>query len=385
MVRSNYLLNKKIFTMVGIKDVAKLAGVSHGTVSNVLRGDTYVSPEKVKKVKGAVNKLDYKRNIVASRLKSKFAKTIGLVMPNIDDSNFSLIYKGIERVLFEKDYHLSLFTTNEESSKENFGIVQLLQLKSQGLIIITCQPENTSLFKELESSNIGLILLERKVRNSNFNIIQYNNYQSIYDVVIENLQSDRKNILLITGPIKYSNEKQCINAYKKAYEMLRIKLDDSYIRSISLNKESSFIETINFLKENMIEVIITTSSELLEGVLKGLSLLGEKKLVISLSEYRWTSNRYRDVVKIYRNPIKLGELAAERIVKVLENNKNQKHLSLNLHNFEIRKPNEPVLSSKKKILKILMMDDGFGPEATAKLIQEFENTYNVKTKSEALI
>ncbi len=64
-----------------IRDVAKLAGVSVSTVSNVRTGNKYVRPELVKRVNDAIAELDYVPNPMASGLRGKKNHIIGVIIP----------------------------------------------------------------------------------------------------------------------------------------------------------------------------------------------------------------------------------------------------------------------------------------------------------------
>lgn len=67
--------------MVGIRDVAKYAGVSPSTVSRALSGVAFVEPETKEKVMKAVSDLNYKPNLAARSLKKGGSKLIGLIIP----------------------------------------------------------------------------------------------------------------------------------------------------------------------------------------------------------------------------------------------------------------------------------------------------------------
>ncbi|MCP4396698.1 MAG: LacI family transcriptional regulator [bacterium] len=85
--------------MATIKDVAKEAGVSHGTVSNVLNRHGVVSPEKIKRVQEAIEKIGYIPDATARSLKTSCSMNVGVILPNITDPNFTQIFTGIERVV----------------------------------------------------------------------------------------------------------------------------------------------------------------------------------------------------------------------------------------------------------------------------------------------
>jgi LacI family transcriptional regulator len=80
--------------MATIRDVAKEAGVSVGTVSNVLNDIPCVSDKKVKQVRDAIEKLGYRRNNLASQLRSNVSNTIGLIVPDITNPFYSEIARS---------------------------------------------------------------------------------------------------------------------------------------------------------------------------------------------------------------------------------------------------------------------------------------------------
>lgn len=70
--------------MSGMKDVARLAGVSVSTVSNVVNGrHQKMAPETLERVEKAINDLKYTPNAAARQLKSGLAKTLGLIVPSV--------------------------------------------------------------------------------------------------------------------------------------------------------------------------------------------------------------------------------------------------------------------------------------------------------------
>jgi LacI family transcriptional regulator len=97
-------------SMATIYDVAKKAEVSIATVSAVLNRTAYVSPELTKRVKAAVQELDYTINHLAHSLQKKSTRTIGMLIPgeNSLDEGFGEIVRGAEDVLRDKGYLLML-------------------------------------------------------------------------------------------------------------------------------------------------------------------------------------------------------------------------------------------------------------------------------------
>ena len=82
--------------MTTIRDVAKLAGVSLGTVSNVLNELPTVSVENRERVERAIAQLGYRRNQAASQLRSNRSNAIGLVIPDITNPFYPEVARGVD-------------------------------------------------------------------------------------------------------------------------------------------------------------------------------------------------------------------------------------------------------------------------------------------------
>ena len=91
--------------MATIKDVAKEANVSIGTVSNVINGKTN-NEELIRRVENAIEKLDFRLNGKAKSLKMKCTYLIGVVVENLENAETGLILEALERRLENEGYSL---------------------------------------------------------------------------------------------------------------------------------------------------------------------------------------------------------------------------------------------------------------------------------------
>ena len=85
-------------TVINIREVAKLAGVSPSTVSRVINGTAKVSAEKTARVLQAISSTDFVPNEVARSLYRKSAKLIGLIIPSIKNPYFTQVANVIEHM-----------------------------------------------------------------------------------------------------------------------------------------------------------------------------------------------------------------------------------------------------------------------------------------------
>jgi multiple sugar transport system substrate-binding protein len=309
--------------MATINDVAKLAQVSRGTVSNVINGVKGVNREKVERVMTAIKELNYVPDVTARSLKTNKTKKVAVVLPNIVDPNFAQIFTGIERVINENGYTASLYTSSEIIAKENRILEQVKQQRVDGIIMATCQPGSSDVFAKLQDDGMRIVCVEREPAEKLFSFVGYDNGESVRQVMEEKIGRGIRGIALFTGPEEYSSEQECIGVYRETLERNSIPFDRHFLSITNFNKESSFKSAMKiFQSASLPELIIVTSTQILEGILTAARLSssyhGWDASIVVLSEESWTAIAYRNIERIPRNSISLGETAAELLLESIE-------------------------------------------------------------------
>lgn len=143
--------------MATIRDVAKKAGVSVATVSRVMNESGYVSEDTRKKVKDAINKLNYKPNEVARSLFKRESRLIGLLLPDITNPYFPLLARGIEDEIHKQGFRVILGNSDEDMKKEINYISTFIQNNVVGIISTTNDPEHPN----YQNLQIPVVFLDR--------------------------------------------------------------------------------------------------------------------------------------------------------------------------------------------------------------------------------
>ena len=123
---------------VSIKEVAKLAGVSTATVSNVYSGKKPVNDDLAKRVRDAGNKLGYKINRIASQLRSGKNNIVGVLVPDLSDPFFTSIITKLEELAQLSGYEIIVANSNDDQKTEQGRLDALLSWQPAGLVIIPC-------------------------------------------------------------------------------------------------------------------------------------------------------------------------------------------------------------------------------------------------------
>jgi DNA-binding LacI/PurR family transcriptional regulator len=118
-----------------MKDVARVGGVSLGTVSNVLNDLPTVTEKNRKKVLDAIRQLNYSPNFTARALKTRRSKCVGLIIPDINNPFYAEFARGVEDGVQAMGYNLFLCNSDRDSAKERSYMDTLLEKMVDGLIL----------------------------------------------------------------------------------------------------------------------------------------------------------------------------------------------------------------------------------------------------------
>ncbi|PLW77060.1 LacI family DNA-binding transcriptional regulator [Cohaesibacter celericrescens] len=116
-------------------DVARKAGVAPMTVSRALRGDGYVVEEKKERIINAAKELGYVLNMSAGSLSSNKTNFVSVLIPSINNSNFSETVHGIAEVLHSKGMQILFGYTDYSMENEEHIISTMLKRRPEGIIL----------------------------------------------------------------------------------------------------------------------------------------------------------------------------------------------------------------------------------------------------------
>ncbi len=148
---------------VTIREVAKRAGVSIATVSQILNGKAMnFNPLTVQKVQAARDELGYKADHLARQMVGKQSKTIGILVPEITNSFFSTLVKGIEEELLFSGYISMLCNGGFNGAKEEKALLELAKRGVDGFIIASPSISDEVLKEVLQVKKRPVIVLDQK-------------------------------------------------------------------------------------------------------------------------------------------------------------------------------------------------------------------------------
>jgi LacI family transcriptional regulator len=183
-----------------VHDVAKSAGVSVGTVSNVLNHPHKVSPATVERVQSAIETLGFIRNDAARQLRVGHSQTIGLVVLDVRNPFFTDIARGAEDKAAESGLTVTLGNSDENTEREAKYLDLFEQQRVFG-VLISPYGDITDRLDSMRKRGIPAVLVDRESPNSTFSSVSVDDIVGGKLAVDHLLDIGRRRIAFVGGPM----------------------------------------------------------------------------------------------------------------------------------------------------------------------------------------
>jgi DNA-binding LacI/PurR family transcriptional regulator len=220
------------------KELAKLAGVSAGTVSNVISGTTGVSERSRQKVLDAIRVLNYQPNLIARSLKTNKTNTLGIVVPDIAIPFFPKIIRGAESAARERGYFLLVLDSESSHAREVDMIALLRAQRVEGILLVAAGGEKLSA-ERFESLTTGspVVCLDRLPENLDVDSVCVDDCGGAEMAIAHLMSLGHTDIAVITGPLTLQNEQERLRGYRQALQKAGLPVQRSLIWKGSFEQE----------------------------------------------------------------------------------------------------------------------------------------------------
>lgn len=148
------------------RDVAERAGVSIGTVSNVINRPDIVSTRTRAKVEAAIQELGFVPNASARRLRGVATRTIGVVVPDVSNPFFTDLARGAEDAANEADFLVIVCNSDESAVKEEHYLNMLEAQQVDGICITPATRtslQKSPTFRRLLDRRVALAVMDGRL------------------------------------------------------------------------------------------------------------------------------------------------------------------------------------------------------------------------------
>jgi LacI family transcriptional regulator len=184
---------------VSVKDVARAAGVSVGTVSNVLNQPAVVSSRTRERVLAAIADLGFVRNEPARQLRAGASRTLGLVVLDVANPFFTDVAHGVEEAAGQAGLTVLLCNSDQEPAREARHLELLEEQRVRG-ILVTPVAGAESQIAQIRARGIPVVLLDRISSSPAECSVGVNDVVGGYQAVLHLLDAGHRRIAFIGGP-----------------------------------------------------------------------------------------------------------------------------------------------------------------------------------------
>ena len=378
--------------MATIKDVAKMAGVSIGTVSNYLNKTRPVSKEASLKIQQAIDTLQYSLNQSAKSLRSNAYTDIGIILPHFDDSYYVQMFQGMESILHNSGYYANLAFSYDIPETEQTILHSFMKKQIQGLILVPSQPDNWKYYYDhFVSTHRPLVLIDRDIKNLDANFVTFDNSSLIRQITADLLDMGYRKIYFFSGSQEFACEANCAQGFHEAYRSKNLSPEENFWVSTNMTKEDAFRRLLRLMQGATPDAIVVTSESIACGVVEGLRCLGyaqDEIPVLTLTEEHWNCHTHSFATATGALPaIQLGKTVASLLLNQLGapmTKENERIVITSTSDYSrssfkrLIMPYKPIREHvPEKRLRILMMDT---PQVHALLglLKNFERQEDIK-------
>lgn len=316
-----------------IKDVARMAGVSVATVSRVVNGYKWVSPEVCKRVNEAIKELDYKPNYSAWVTATGKSRMVVILVPDVVSPYFAQYISLVSQRMMEAGYATMFFQTQNNVEIElgffDSGFVQA----ADGIISVTDGLEDEhirAILPILRRKDRPVLFVDRYLPDELGDYITNDNIGGIRTIVEYLHKKGHVRIAMILGKLGSSVVKDKVKGFYAAAQEFGIPLRDDYIRFHDWTVEGGREETEFLMNlESPPTAIIACNNFICEGAaaaLKDMGLvIGQDISLVGVEECASDKRLFTNmgITTIKLDSIAMAEYSAEYMLSRLGRDKPQ--------------------------------------------------------------
>ncbi|MBX8489517.1 catabolite repressor/activator [Pseudomonas cichorii] len=252
-----------------LSDIARLAGVSVTTASYVINGKAEqqrISPATVERVKAVVEQHDFRPNPQAAGLRTRHSRTLGFILPDLENPSYARIAKLLEQGARARGYQLLIASSDDDPASE----LQLLQVfrarRCDALLVASCLPSSNDSYRELQNKGLPIIAIDREMNAEFFCSVVSDDHDASLQLTRSLLQTNPEHIALLGARPELSVSQSRAEGFRHALGgftgTTTIEHGEAFSRECGQRLMSDMLQRLGHLPD----ALITTSYVLLQGV-----------------------------------------------------------------------------------------------------------------------
>jgi LacI family transcriptional regulator len=311
-------------------DIAAKLKVSRITVSKALRDHPDISREMKEKVLKAAEKMGYSLNLVAANLSQRKTNTIGVVIPDLENSFFAFLTDSVIDIARERNYRIILTVSRENTEIEDQNIRNLSGMRVDGLLVCISQTTGgKEIFEYVRRLGIPLVFFDRVVEHSGFSSVSFNDSQGTRDAITAITAAGYKKIAHFAGYQSISIGRERCNSFRREMKRHGLQVNKNWIieGGFELNDGKIAFEKLRSAGQ-VPEIILAVNDRVALGAYRAAKEAGMRipgDIAIAGFGFEETTSMFTPpLAVINQDPRKLGISAANLLIDEIEGRSNGK-------------------------------------------------------------
>lgn len=307
--------------MVGVRDVARAAGVSTATVVRVVNGEANVASATRTAVEAVISQLGYVPNAAARALSSGKSRMVGLLVPSIQNPYNSSVSEALQVELLAHGYSL-LISSMSGKDDPRTHLSQLARAGTLAGIAMTSVRPDAGLL-QLISGGLASVFIDQRPGIDGVDVIRTNNREAAFDAIASLLRLGHRRIAMIGGPPDFDTARERLTGYRDAHHAFGLTAEPQLERCGSMDERGGYDAAAEVLAyPDRPTALFSYNGRVTIGVLeavraRGLSIPGDVSL-ISFDDEPVFEVTDPPITAIHQPTGEMGDLAAQRLIAQLE-------------------------------------------------------------------
>lgn len=308
---------------VTIKDIAKVANISHTTVSRALSDSPLVTEETKKKILTCAKEMGYVPNEIAKGLVTQSTKTIGIILPSLTNPFFPELAEGMEDYANSKGYDVFICNSKMQLDKEKKSLLKLYSKRVDG-IIISPVSENVSYILEQFPSSFPIVIFGGKAQENDCNYVLTDPYKCGYIAAEYLIKIGHKKISFIGGKENYQTTVGRFNGFCAALEANGLIANRDLIRIGDEGQEAGYKLTQQLLLESILPTGIVAYNDMTAiGVMQAIEDFGLKVpdniSIVGIDDIYFSRVFKIELTTVLQERYLMGQLSSEILIQKITN------------------------------------------------------------------
>ena len=204
--------------LISIKDIARVAKVSHSTVSRALHNSPLVSHETAQRIREIAREKGYRPSAVARSLVTRRTKTIGVVVTRIADPFIAEVVNGIEEVANDHGYSVFLANSNANPDREVKVVHSFHERRVDG-ILVTASRVGALYMPLLTEMRVPIVLINNQHPGEFVHSVMIDNVTASSQATEHLIQLGHKRIAYIGDQYGFQSDTERFAGYRRALEI----------------------------------------------------------------------------------------------------------------------------------------------------------------------